>query len=351
MMRSAGVAGQEIDSAGGRASAAPSRSEAQQSGAVLLDVADLTKHFGPVRAVEDLSFQVHRGEIVGLLGPNGAGKTTAMRMLVGFLIPTRGSVRLAGGDVFREGPRLKRRLGYLPENMPLYGEMTVREYLRMVGQLRGLDRQTLAAGLDALGATLGLAPMWGRPTSQLSRGFRQRVGLAQCLLGDPEILILDEPGTGLDPNQMAELRNLIRTWRQRKAILLSTHILSEAQMLCDRVLILSRGRLTAAGRPQALAESGEERLTMQIRVRGSGESPLAGLTEYPGLSATRMEALGAEATWRLEGELDRGGRLALATHLSEAGWEILEWNSGLGALEQAFRRLTIERRTPPGEEE
>ena len=301
----------------------------------LLEVAGLTKAFGPVRAVTDLSFAVRRGEIVGLLGPNGAGKTTVMRMLVGYLVPSAGSIRIAGGDIFRAGRKLKEQLGYLPENVPLYGEMTVHEYLTMVARLKGATR----GAVDDVIALLDLGTMRNRPTGQLSRGYRQRVGLAQCLVTDPQLLILDEPATGLDPNQISEFRAHLRRWRARKAILLSTHILAEALMLCDRVLIMSRGRLAAAGTPEALAGHDQEGLATQISVRGGQGSPLDDLAQGMALGAAPV---GDGAVWRIEGPLDRDGRLQLAAHLTRGGWEILEWNSGLSALEQVFRRLTLE---------
>jgi ABC-2 type transport system ATP-binding protein len=313
-------------------------------GPPLLEVRDLSKEFGPVRAVDRLTFEVREGEIVGLLGPNGAGKTTAMRMLVGYLVPTSGSVRIAGGDVFREGSRIKGLLGYLPENIPLYGEMTVQEYLQMAASLKGLMGAQARREIDRTVGMLGLADMWRRPASQLSRGYRQRVGLAQCLLTDPRLLILDEPATGLDPNQIAEFRGQLRTWRSRKAILLSTHILAEALMLCDRVLILSRGRLAAAGTPQGLMGPDEGPLSTQVTVRGTAGEPLAGLADGLGLEAGREAAAGGgdEAVWHLSGRLDRAQRVALVRHLAAGGWEVVEWNTGLSALEQVFRRLTLE---------
>jgi len=313
----------------------------------LLDVRGLSREFGPVKAVDGLTFTVQEGEIVGLLGPNGAGKTTAMRMLVGYLVPTSGSVRIGGGDVFRDGARIKGLLGYLPENIPLYGEMTVQEYLQMVACLKGLSGDAARGEIDRAVAMLGLADMWRRPTSQLSRGYRQRVGLAQCLLTDPRLLILDEPATGLDPNQIAEFRAQLRTWRSRKAILLSTHILAEALMLCDRVLILSRGRLAAAGTPQGLMGPDTGPLSTQVTVRGGKGDPLAGLAGGVKLEARREAATGGgdEAVWHLSGPLDRPARVALVRHLAVGGWEIVEWNTGLSALEQVFRRLTLEEGT------
>ncbi len=318
----------------------------------LLDVQGLTKDYGPLRAVDDLTFRVRRGEIVGLLGPNGAGKSTAMRVLVGYQVPTCGRVLLAGGDVFREGPRIKRELGYLPENPPLYGEMRVSEYLWLAGRLKAMRGAALRAGLERVTGLLGLREVWGRQTGQLSRGFRQRVGLAQALLSDPPLLILDEPATGLDPNQIADLRRLLGEWRQEKAILLSTHILAEALLLCDRVLVLSRGRLVATGNPQTLAGDGAGAVATVILVRGGGEHPLEQLAGVSGVSARREEGGGHDpagghlALWHLEGEIDREGRLRLMAHLAAHGWDLVEWSAGLSALEHAFRRLTLESGEP-----
>jgi ABC-2 type transport system ATP-binding protein len=322
--------------------------EAQRKGAeaaageVLLEAEHLTMDYGAVRAVDDLSFSVACGEIVGFLGPNGAGKSTAMRILVGYQVPTAGVARLAGGDIFREGPRLKRRLGYLPENPPLYGEMRVGEYLDWAAALRGLRGAARESALTRVREMLGLQSVWGRLTQNLSRGYRQRVGLAQCLIDDPPLLILDEPATGLDPNQIADLRRLFGEWRATKAILLSTHILSEALQLCDRVLVLSRGRLVAAESPQLLAGRGADRVRTVVLVRGTGPGPLEGFGGAAGLSARRETEEGDTAAWRIEGEMDRAGRLALMTHLAARGWDLIEWSAGLSALEAAFRRLTLE---------
>jgi len=314
----------------------------------LLEVSSLTKDYGPVRAVDGLSFEVRRGEIVGLLGPNGAGKSTAMRVLVGYQVPSSGEVRLAGRDVFREGAEAKASLGYLPENPPLYGEMRVGEYLIMAARLKGLKGEALEASVARVEEILGLREARRRPIAHLSRGFRQRVGLAQCLIHDPALLILDEPATGLDPNQIADLRALLMSWRREKAILLSTHILGEALMLCDRVLVLSRGRLVAEGSPQALAGDGDGRTEIVVVVQGSGEDPLAGLAGLPGLRARREEARpsasrpAGTSTWRLEGAIGRDERVRLLAHLAARGWDLLEWSAGLSALERTFRRLTLE---------
>lgn len=302
-----------------------------------LEVRDLVKTYGPVRAVDGLSFSVARGEIVGLLGPNGAGKTTAMRVLVGYQVPSSGTVSLSGGDVFREGARVKRDLGYLPENMPLYSEMRVREYLATAGHLKGLAGRDLAASLEQVRTMMHLESVWDRPCGQLSRGYRQRVGLAQCVIADPPVLILDEPTTGLDPNQIADLHRLLESWRAKKAILLSTHILAEAILLCDRVLIMSRGRLVAEGSPKEFAGRSNAPIATVVTVRGSGD-PLQGFSLAGATVSARPESGGL---WHLEGRLDRGGRAALLRHLAAGGWDVVEWNAGLGALEETFRRVTM----------
>lgn len=221
-----------------------------------LEAEHLTRDFGQIRAVDDLSFHVDRGEVVGLLGPNGAGKTTAIRMLTGTLVPTSGHVRLAGHDSLKEGPLARSHLGYLPEQVGLYAEMTVGAYLAFIARIRGIRGSDVDSALSSPRSGLGLEEVWERPTRALSHGFRQRVGLAQALIGDPEILVLDEPTTGLDPNQASEFRRLMRSLGSSHAILLSTHILPEAIEVCDRVIILNRGRIATIGIPDRFTESG-----------------------------------------------------------------------------------------------
>src|SRR5512136_795656 len=205
----------------------------------MIEVRSLTRRFGDLTAVEDLSFTVGKGEIVGLLGPNGAGKTTTMRVLTGFLPPTSGSVRVAGLDVFEAPLEVKRRVGYLPEAPPLYDAMSTGRYLRFVADLKALPRARVAAEVERVAALAGCADVLGRPTGNLSRGYRQRVGIAQALLGDPDVLVLDEPTVGLDPLQIREVRALVRSLAGRHTVLLSTHLLAEAALTCQRVLVLA----------------------------------------------------------------------------------------------------------------
>jgi ABC-2 type transport system ATP-binding protein len=211
----------------------------------MIEVSHLTKRYRDRVAVDDLSFSVAEGELLGFLGPNGAGKTTTMRVLTGFLPASSGLVKVAGHDVFEQPLEVKRRIGYLPETPPLYPEMTVRGYLRFVATLRGVQRVHLANELERVANATGTTAVMGRVIQNLSKGYRQRVGIAQALLGSPPVLILDEPTEGLDPIQRAEVRRLIKGLGGKHTVILSTHILPEVTMTCDKVLILHQGRLVA----------------------------------------------------------------------------------------------------------
>jgi len=209
----------------------------------MIEVRGLTKRYRDVVAVDDLSFTVGRGEVVGLLGANGAGKTTTLRILTGYLPATAGTVRVAGFDVFEDPLAVKRRVGYLPETPPLYESMTAREYLRFVSDLKGLPRARVAEEVERVADRAGVSQVLERLVANLSKGYRQRVGIAQALLGDPEVLVLDEPTVGLDPLQIREVRELVRSFAGRHTVLLSSHILPEVAMTCEKVLVLNRGRL------------------------------------------------------------------------------------------------------------
>jgi ABC-2 type transport system ATP-binding protein len=217
-----------------------------------IEAIDLCKNFGPFAAVSHVSFHVPRGEVLGFLGPNGAGKSTTMKMLTGFLPPTAGAARICGRNVAADPIGAKRALGYLPERGPLYGEMTTLEFLHFIGRARDLSRAARRDAIERVLALCHLEDMRHRLLGTLSKGYRQRVGLAQALLHDPPCLILDEPTDGLDPNQKDVVRALIRSMRPEKAIILSTHILEEVEALCSRILIINRGRLLADGAPEAL---------------------------------------------------------------------------------------------------
>ena len=226
---------------------------------VLITMHGVSKSFGSLCALDGLDLSVSRGEIVGILGANGAGKSTAMRLAVGYLAVDRGTIRLAGYDVARNALAARRSVGYLPEGMPLWGEMRVGAFLSSVAELRGLDRVARGIAIERVVQALSLGEVIERTIDRLSKGYRRRVGLAQALLHDPEVLILDEPSDGLDPNQKHVLRKMVRDLSKRKSILLSTHALDEVEALCDRAVVLHRGRIVAGGTPRSLVENASKK--------------------------------------------------------------------------------------------
>ena len=221
----------------------------------MIDVKNLTMHYGHIHALEDVSFRAEQGEILGLLGPNGAGKTTAMRILTTYLYPTSGTAKVNGFDILEHPLEVRKRIGYLPESVPLYGDMQVEEYLKFVGQARGLSHKKLAERLEWVTEACQLSKVWKQPASDISKGYGQRVGLAQALIHDPNVLVLDEPTSGLDPIQIIEVRSLIKSLAKQKTIVFSTHILSEVEALADRIVIINEGKLVANGSKAELAKN------------------------------------------------------------------------------------------------
>jgi ABC-2 type transport system ATP-binding protein len=244
---------------------------------VLVDVRGLVKHYGPIRAVDDITFEVRRGDVLGFLGPNGAGKTTAMKMITGFLEPDRGSIRVAGYDVGTDSLEVRRRTGYLAENAPAYGEMTVESFLDFIAEARGMEKKSDA--VDRTVAMTGLERVVHQSIETLSKGFKRRVGLAQALIHDPEVLILDEPTDGLDPNQKAMIQELLSSLSSDKAIILSTHILDEAERVCNRALIISEGRILVDSTPEALIEQAPNHNVIRVSLAAEGISGLASIVE------------------------------------------------------------------------
>lgn len=321
----------------------------------MIEVRHLTKRFPGVIAVDDLSFDVRRGEIVGFLGPNGAGKTTTLRILCGYLPATAGEVRVAGYDVFRDSLEVRRRLGYLPENCPLYPEMRVIEYLRFRARLKGLSGRRMRERVEAVMRLCGLDGAGRRLIGELSKGFRQRVGLADALVHEPELLILDEPTLGLDPNQIREVRRLIRDLAERHTILLSTHILQEVEMTCRRVLIIHRGRLVAADTPDNLRALREGGPRIIVEISGPAAEVGAGLGALPHVRSVR--AIGQEESWvryELEGVRHVDLRPQVFELAARRGWTLRELRLERRSLEDVFARLTEgggEPLAPPAEEE
>lgn len=305
----------------------------------MIEIERLTKSYGEVQALRGISTRIERGEIVGLLGPNGAGKTTTMKILVGYLLPTAGRAQVAGHDVVADPIAVQRRIGYLPENAPIYGEMLVEDYLRFMAEMRELDRATSRARIGRAIEECGLQRVVTRPISQLSKGYRQRTGLAGAILHEPEILVLDEPTTGLDPNQIVDVRSLIRRMGESKTIILSTHILSEVEATCDRATIIVDGLIRADGKLDELTRSKSQLVRLRCPDPAAAASWLAAL---PGVeSAAALDERGEFRAFRLElaSDSDEVGA-AIFRGAAERGWELSELRRDDKTLEQVFRELT-----------
>ncbi len=296
----------------------------------------LTKYYGRHPAIRDLTFSASAGEIVGFLGPNGAGKTTTMRILAGFMPPSSGTARVAGYDVVDDSLEVRRRVGYLPETVPLYPEMSVTEYLTFMGALRRVPE--LDERVEEVVEQVGLEARAHSFIGNLSKGLRQRVGVAQALLHKPEVLILDEPTIGLDPAQIIEVRKLIQELGKERTVLLSTHILSEAQQVCDRVLIINHGAIVAEGTPADLQAqlSGAERLVVQAAASTQAVASL--LREVPGV--TRVEPGRVEGQVELASAPGTDVRPLVARRVVEAGFDLLELRPLGVSLEEIFLELT-----------
>jgi len=308
----------------------------------VIEVQHLTKRYGRVTAVDDVSFKVERGEILGFLGPNGAGKTTTMRVLTGYMPATSGRALVAGFDVFDQPLEAKRRTGYLPETPPLYPEMTVREYLTFVSQIKGVPSGERKARVDTAMERTRVTDMAERHCGKLSKGYRQRVGLAQALLHNPDVLILDEPTAGLDPKQIIETRELIKALAGDHTIILSTHILPEVSQTCQRVVIINRGKVVAVDTPANLTRRrGSE--TLFVQVDGAGDATFDALERVPGVTrvtvADSQDGIGA---YEVESDAGRDVRREVARAVVEAGWGLLELRPVRMSLEDIFLQVTTE---------
>jgi ABC-2 type transport system ATP-binding protein len=310
----------------------------------LIEVEHLTKRYGDTVAVEDISFRVERGEILGFLGPNGAGKTTTMRILTGYLPATAGTVRVAGFDVAEQSLEARRRIGYLPEQPPLYPEMTVTGYLDFVARIKGVPAAERRSRVDAAIAMTHLGEYRRELIKRLSRGYRQRVGLAQALVHDPEVVILDEPTVGLDPKQIIEVRHLIKKLRGNHTVILSTHILPEVSMTCDRVIIINKGRIAAVDTPANLTAQLRGGNLVRLELRGDRNGLEQTLRQIPGVRQVSIEALPDGGRLRVAVETEPGSdlRSRIAAAVVGRGWELYELRAVSLTLEEIFLRLTTE---------
>lgn len=300
----------------------------------MIEVHELTKRYNQILAVDKVSFAIEKGEIVGFLGPNGAGKTTTLRVLTGYLSPTSGTCRIGGWDVGENPVEAKERIGYLPEDNPLYDEMKVYEYLQFVGMLRRID----AGGrIKDVAGVCGIEDVMGQSIGTLSRGYRQRVGLASAILHDPEILLFDEPTSGLDPNQVIEVRELIKKLGREKTVMISTHILREVEAVCDRVLIINRGKIVADGSKDELQKLEKGKEVILVSLKAPQESALEAMERW---NVVVKESDGEITSYEIEA--DRDIREELFFMAKEKDWIILEMYRKIASLEDVFRELTVE---------
>jgi len=310
----------------------------------VIEVQHLTKRYGRVTAVHDVSFRVERGEILGFLGPNGAGKTTTMRILTGYMPATEGKAIVAGFDVFDQPIEAKRRTGYLPETPPLYPDMTVRDYLLFVGRIRGVASKALRAQVDTAMEKARVADVATRFCGKLSKGYKQRVGLAQAILHNPEVLILDEPTAGLDPKQIMETRDLIKGLAGSHTIILSTHILPEVSQTCERVVIINKGKVVAIDTPEALTERIQGNQTIFVQVDAPTGVDVAGaLGGVPGVSrVTPVDQRGTLTSFEIDCHKGEDRRREVARLVVSSDWGLVELRPSRLSLEEIFLQLTTD---------
>ena len=307
----------------------------------MITVENLTKRYATKTAIDGVSFQVERGEILGFLGPNGAGKTTTMRIITGFMPASDGTVRLDGFDVFEDPLDVKHRIGYLPENPPLYVEMSVSGYLRFVAKIKGVPKEKIDSEVKRVMDRVNIIDVRDRIIAKLSKGYKQRVGLAQALLNDPPVLILDEPTIGLDPKQIHEVRELIKGLAGNHTVVLSTHILPEVEQTCSRVVIIDRGKIVAVDTPQnlRLQVQGAERVFMEIQ--GPPSEIASQLKKTPGVIDVRTVATtDGRHRFQIESELKKEIRSDLARTVVQNGWGLFELQAETMSLEDIFLKLT-----------
>jgi ABC-2 type transport system ATP-binding protein len=307
----------------------------------MIQVQNLTKRYGPTLAVSDVSFEVQKGEILGFLGPNGAGKTTTMRVITGYLPPSAGRVRVADYDVVEEPLEAKRRTGYLPESPPVYPDMTVAEYLAFVARIKGVPRREIRQRAGEVSEKCAITEVQTKQIGKLSRGYRQRVGLAQALIHNPDVLVLDEPTAGLDPKQIIETRELIKGLAGQHTIILSTHILPEVSKTCQRVVVINAGKVVAVGAPDELTRRLQGFETVQVTAEGPAPELISKLQSVPGVNLVEpREACGSRVTLEVQSEKGRDVRAELARAVVESGWPLFELKTSGLSLEDIFLKLT-----------
>jgi len=310
----------------------------------MIVVNNLSKFYGTAPAIQNVSFSIEKGEIIGFLGPNGAGKTTTMRILTGFMPATSGTASIAGYDVFSQPLQIRQHIGYLPEEVPLYKDMTVREFLNFAAEIKGMKGSQKKAQIDETVKRCGITGVQGRAIANLSKGYRQRVGIAQTLLGNPDVLILDEPTTGLDPAQIIEIRELIRELAKEKTIILSTHILPEVSMICQRVVIINKGKIVAVDTTENLTAKMQKSTKIILEVEGPEAQVAKTFERVSGvIGVETLEQVQNNVTrYQIDSEKDRDLRRELARTVAVNGWGLLELRAVEMSLEDVFVQLVTE---------
>ena len=305
-----------------------------------ITVSNLTKEYGPQKAVNDISFQVQTGDILGFLGPNGAGKSTTMKIITCYLSPTQGSVELDGYNIHDHSREVRRRIGYLPENTPLYLDMSIVEYLQLAARLQDIPKGDVDGRVRNMIDKCGLGPERHKYIGELSKGYRQRVGLAQALIHDPEVLILDEPTTGLDPNQIVEIRQLIKEIGKEKTVMLSSHILKEVEATCDRLIIINRGKLVADGSTEELRRKATAAEQLLVEIRSDNGNVADALLNLSSVADVRPDEKG-EGFWLIDSKPERESREEVFNLCVEQNWKLLQMTPIESSLEDVFRELTV----------
>jgi len=308
----------------------------------MIEIKNLTKKFRANVALDNVNFSVKHGEVLGFLGPNGAGKTTCMKIITSFWNPTSGSVEIDGLDVMENSQQTRKKIGYLAETVPLYDDMRVYEYLKFVAEIRGLEKENIKKRIKEVIKICGLEKVVRQPIDELSKGFRQRVGLAQAIMHDPQILILDEPTTGLDPNQIVEIRNLIKQLGKEKTVIFSTHILGEVSATCDRVIIIDEGKIVGEGTPDELIKKAQSKEIIYVKIKAPKEEVLNKLQEMKNVEKVEVKDKESDDIYGYEIEPKAGVDLReyLSKTVMNSGWSILEFSKKSVSLEDVFRELT-----------
>jgi ABC-2 type transport system ATP-binding protein len=306
-----------------------------------IEIQNLSKRYGPQKAVDNISFTVRTGEILGFLGPNGAGKSTTMKMITGYLSTGDGTIRIGGKSVSESGDEIKRHIGYLPENNPLYLDMPVMDYLEFCAELQGVEKDKVDGRVREMIRITGLNQEKHKKIGELSKGYRQRVGLAQALIHDPEILILDEPTTGLDPNQIVEIRKLIREIGKEKTVILSTHILPEVEATCDRILIINKGKIVADGTSETLRKQATGQEVVNVRIEDAPTSDIRfGLQHLTSVESVDLIDA-AMNRFEIQSKAGQSSRRDVFKLCVDKGWTLTEMTALETRLEDVFRNLTM----------